>query len=123
MISETVSRKISWPISTWLLVVSLIFGSFALISSELLLMAVLTPMAAYLSVSEGAAGQAVTPYSSISLYRSRMVAVVILSPGSQFDPSGPLRSSCRWRQGTGVALAEAAWAALELLRSSKRNKS
>ncbi|WP_454687760.1 hypothetical protein [Agrobacterium leguminum] len=49
MISETVSRKISWPISTWLLVVSLIFGSFAVISSELLLMAVLTPMGAYLA--------------------------------------------------------------------------
>ncbi|EMS95654.1 major facilitator superfamily protein [Agrobacterium tumefaciens str. Cherry 2E-2-2] len=60
MISETVLRKISWPISTWLLVVSLIFGGFAVISSELLLMAVLTPIAGYLSVSEGAAGQAVT---------------------------------------------------------------
>ncbi len=58
--SATVSKRISWPISTWLSVVSLTFGSFALISSELLPMAVLTPMAADLGISEGAAGQAVT---------------------------------------------------------------
>lgn len=58
--SATVSKTGSWSISTWLAVISLTFGSFALISSELLPMAVLTPMAAELEVSEGAAGQAVT---------------------------------------------------------------
>ncbi len=58
--STTVSNRSSWSISTWLSVVSLTFGSFALISSELLPMAVLTPMATDLGVTEGAAGQAVT---------------------------------------------------------------
>lgn len=58
--SESISRKGAWPISTWLSVISLMFGSFALISSELLPMAVLTPMAADLGVTEGVAGQAVT---------------------------------------------------------------
>lgn len=58
--SATPLHRSAWPISTWLSVVSLTFGSFALISSELLPMAVLTPMAAELGVTEGAAGQAVT---------------------------------------------------------------
>lgn len=58
--SEPVPKASVWPLSTWLSVVSLTFGSFALISSELLPMAVLTPMAVDLGVTEGAAGQAVT---------------------------------------------------------------
>lgn len=58
--SEPIPKSSAWSVSTWLSVVSLTFGSFALISSELLPMAVLTPMAADLGVTEGAAGQAVT---------------------------------------------------------------
>ncbi|MBX9452249.1 MAG: MFS transporter [Mesorhizobium sp.] len=58
--TDTIPRKDAWSTSTWLSVVSLTVGSFALISSELLPMAVLTPMSADLGVTEGAAGQAVT---------------------------------------------------------------
>ncbi|WDR01632.1 MFS transporter [Devosia algicola] len=58
--SESNSSIASWPMSTWFAVISLTLGSFALISSELLPMAVLTPIAAELGVTEGAAGQAVT---------------------------------------------------------------
>lgn len=68
--SETGSRKSPWSMSTWLSVVSLIFGSFALTSSELLPMAMLTPMTAYLGVSEGAVGQAV-PLTALLPYIQR----------------------------------------------------
>jgi DHA1 family purine ribonucleoside efflux pump-like MFS transporter len=77
MMSATVSNRTSWPISTWLSVVSLTFGSFALISSELLPMAVLTPMAADLGVSEGAAGQAVTLTALFAGIAAPTVALII----------------------------------------------
>ncbi|MGH8431742.1 MAG: MFS transporter, partial [Solimonas sp.] len=50
----------SWSVSTWLSVASLALGSFAVVSSELLPMGLLTPLARDIGVSEGAAGQAVT---------------------------------------------------------------
>ena len=67
----------TWPLSTWLSVVSLTFGAFALISSELLPMAVLTPMAADLGVSEGAAGQAVTLTAIFAGIAAPTVALII----------------------------------------------
>jgi DHA1 family purine ribonucleoside efflux pump-like MFS transporter len=77
MMSETVSSKSTWPISTWFSVVSLTFGSFSLISSELLPMAVLTPMAADLGISEGAAGQAVTLTALFACIAAPTVALII----------------------------------------------
>lgn len=90
---ETVSRKSSWPISTCLSIISLPVVSFALISSELRPMAMLTPMARDLGVTEGAAGQVevLTLFPGIA---APTVAVVI-------PQSEPLRSGYRWRQGTG----------------------
>lgn len=75
--SATVSNRSFWSISTWLSVVSLTFGSFALISSELLPMAVLTPMAADLGVTEGAAGQAVTLTALFAGFAAPTVALII----------------------------------------------
>ncbi|MBB2974239.1 MFS transporter [Mesorhizobium sp. RMAD-H1] len=75
--SETVPKGSTWPISTWLSVISLTFGSFALISSELLPMAVLTPMAADLGVTEGAAGQAVTLTALFAGIAAPTVALII----------------------------------------------
>ncbi|YBV94649.1 MFS transporter (plasmid) [Phyllobacteriaceae bacterium JZ32] len=75
--SETVPKGSTWPISTWLSVISLTFGSFALISSELLPMAVLTPMAADLGVTEGAAGQAVTLTALFAGIAAPAVALII----------------------------------------------
>lgn len=75
--SVTASSRSPWPISTWLSVVALTFGSFALISSELLPMAVLTPMAADLGISEGAAGQAVTLTALFAGIAAPTVALVI----------------------------------------------
>lgn len=75
--SETGRSGLSWTISTWLSVVSLTFGSFALISSELLPMAVLTPMATDLGVSEGAAGQAVTLTAIFAGIAAPTVALII----------------------------------------------
>ncbi len=66
-----------WPLSTWLSVISLTFGSFALISSELLPMAVLTPMAADLGVTEGTAGQAVTLTAIFAGIAAPTVALII----------------------------------------------
>ncbi len=75
--STPVSNSSSWPITTWLSVASLTFGSFALISSELLPMAVLTPMAADLGISEGAAGQAVTLTALFAGIAAPTVALII----------------------------------------------
>lgn len=75
--SEPIPKSDPWPLSTWLSVVSLTFGSFALISSELLPMAVLTPMAADLGVTEGAAGQAVTLTAIFAGIAAPTVALVI----------------------------------------------
>ncbi|OHV82768.1 MFS transporter [Rhizobium sp. LCM 4573] len=75
--SEAIPKSSTWPVSTWLSVVSLTFGSFALISSELLPMAVLTPMAADLGVTEGAAGQAVTLTALFAGIAAPTVALVI----------------------------------------------
>lgn len=75
--SATVSKRSPWPISTWLSVISLSFGSFALISSELLPMAVLTPMAADLGISEGAAGQAVTLTSLFAAIAAPTIALIV----------------------------------------------
>lgn len=55
----------------------LTFGSFALISSELLPMAVLTPMAADLNVTEGVAGQAVTLTALFAGIAAPTVALII----------------------------------------------
>ncbi|MGE3926100.1 MAG: MFS transporter [Lautropia sp.] len=74
---ESVTRNSSWPVSTWLSIVSLTFGSFALISSELLPMAVLTPMAADFGVTEGAAGQAVTLTALFAGIAAPTVALII----------------------------------------------
>lgn len=75
--SATLSNRSSWSLSTWLSIVSLTFGSFALISSELLPMAVLTPMAADLGVTEGAAGQAVTLTALFAGVAAPTVALII----------------------------------------------
>jgi DHA1 family purine ribonucleoside efflux pump-like MFS transporter len=75
--SEHISKGSVWPIATWLSVVSLTFGSFALISSELLPMAVLTPMAVELGVTEGAAGQAVTLTALFAGIAAPTVALII----------------------------------------------
>ncbi len=75
--SANVSHNGSWSISTWLSVVSLTFGSFALISSELLPMAVLTPMAADFGITEGAAGQAVTLTALFAGLAAPTVALII----------------------------------------------
>ena len=74
---ESVPRNSLWSVSTLLSVVSLAFGSFALISSELLPMAVLTPMATDLGVTEGAAGQAVTITALFAGIAAPTVALVI----------------------------------------------
>lgn len=75
--SKTDHSGRSWTISTWLSVVSLTFGSFALISSELLPMAVLTPMAGDLEITEGAAGQAVTLTALFAGVAAPSVALII----------------------------------------------
>ncbi|MCG7505092.1 MFS transporter [Mesorhizobium retamae] len=75
--SATLSNRSSWSLSTWLSIASLTFGSFALISSELLPMAVLTPMAADLGVTEGAAGQAVTLTALFAGVAAPTVALII----------------------------------------------
>lgn len=75
--SKTTSDRSAWPISIWLSVISLTFGSFALISSELLPMAVLTPMAADLGITEGAAGQAVTLTAIFAGIAAPTVALII----------------------------------------------
>lgn len=75
--SATLSTRSPWPISTWLSVTSLSFGSFALISSELLPMAVLTPMAVDLGISEGAAGQAVTLTSLFAAIAAPTIALIV----------------------------------------------
>lgn len=77
MTTLSASQNRSWSVSTWLSVVSLTFGSFALISSELLPMAVLTPMAADLGVTEGAAGQAVTLTAIFAGIAAPTVALII----------------------------------------------
>ena len=74
---ESALQTSSWSVSTWLSVVSLTFGSFALISSELLPMAVLTPMATDLGVTEGAAGQAVTLTALFAGIAAPTVALII----------------------------------------------
>ncbi|ETF03805.1 transporter [Advenella kashmirensis W13003] len=74
---ESTHQNSSWSISTWLAVISLTFGSFALISSELLPMAVLTPMAADLNVTEGVAGQAVTLTALFAGIAAPTVALII----------------------------------------------
>lgn len=74
---ESAFQTRSWSVSTWLSVVSLTFGSFALISSELLPMAVLTPMATDLGVTEGAAGQAVTLTALFAGIAAPTVALII----------------------------------------------
>lgn len=73
----TLSNKAIWTIPTWLSVISLTFGSFALISSELLPMAVLTPLAADLGITEGAAGQAVTLTALFAAIAAPTVALLI----------------------------------------------
>ncbi|RCS21802.1 MFS transporter [Phyllobacterium salinisoli] len=75
--SESGSQNSTWSRSTWLSVVSLTFGSFALISSELPPMAVLTPMAADFGVTEGAAGQAVTLTALFAGIAAPTVALII----------------------------------------------
>lgn len=75
--TDTIPRKDAWSTSTWLSVVSLTVGSFALISSELLPMAVLTPMAADLGVTEGAAGQAVTLTALFAGIAAPTVALIV----------------------------------------------
>lgn len=75
--STTVSHRSPWPISVWLSIVSLAFGSFALMSSELLPMAVLTPMAAEIGISEGAAGQTVTLTALFAGIAAPTVALII----------------------------------------------
>jgi MFS transporter, DHA1 family, purine ribonucleoside efflux pump len=66
-----------WSIATWLSVVSLAFGSFALVSSELLPMGLLTAIARDLGVSEGAAGQAVTMTAIFAGLAAPTVALIV----------------------------------------------
>ncbi len=96
--SETVSRKSSWPTSTCLLVVSLTVVSFALISSELRLMAMLTqcPPISALRKARRVRWRSLQLCFGVSQRRRLRSS----SPQSE-----PLRSGYRWRQGTGPVLA------------------
>ncbi|MBB4325530.1 hypothetical protein GGE43_005291 [Agrobacterium tumefaciens] len=76
-----------------------LIGAFALISCELLPMAMLTPTAAYLGVTEGASRQAEALTALFPSIAAPMVAPVIPAQ------SEPLRSGYRWRQDTGPVLA------------------
>ena len=75
--SETTFSDRSWSISTWRSVASLAFVSFALVSSELLPMGLLTPMARDIGVTEGAAGQAVTLTAIFAGLAAPTVALVV----------------------------------------------
>lgn len=75
--SEASLANRSWSAATWLSVVSLAFGSFALVSSELLPMGLLTPLARDIGVSEGAAGQAVTLTAIFAGLAAPTVALII----------------------------------------------
>lgn len=67
----------SWSASTWASVASLGFGSFAMVSGELLPMGLLTPMARDIGVSEGIAGQTVTLTAIFAGFAAPTVALVI----------------------------------------------
>lgn len=67
----------TWTATTWLSIASLAFGSFAVVSSELLPMGLLTPLARDIGVSEGAAGQAVTLTAIFAGVAAPTVALVI----------------------------------------------
>jgi len=66
-----------WTPGTWFAMLSLSVGSFALAGSELLPMGLLTPMAADIGVSEGAAGQTVTLTALLAGIAAPTVALVI----------------------------------------------
>jgi DHA1 family purine ribonucleoside efflux pump-like MFS transporter len=67
----------SWSATTWLSVISLAFGSFALVSSELLPMGLLTPLARDIGVTEGVAGQVVTLTAIFAGLAAPTVALII----------------------------------------------
>lgn len=66
-----------WPAATWLALLSLMLGSLAVVSSELLPMGVLTPLARDLRVSEGLAGQTVTLAAIFAGFAAPTVALTI----------------------------------------------
>lgn len=66
-----------WPAATWLALISLTLGSLAVVSSELLPMGVLTPLAQDLGISEGLAGQAVTLTAIFAGLAAPTVALII----------------------------------------------
>lgn len=67
----------NWPAATWLALVSLTLGSLAVVSSELLPMGVLTPLARDLEVSEGVAGQTVTLTAIFAGLAAPTIALII----------------------------------------------
>lgn len=67
----------TWPVKTWLAVISLAFGSFGLICSEFLPAALLTPMAQDLRISEGQTGQTVTVTALFAAIAAPMAALMI----------------------------------------------
>src|SRR5262245_37558580 len=75
--SEASLANRSWSAATWFSVPSLGFGSFSLVSSELLPMGLLSPLARDIGVSEGAAGQAVTLTAIFAGLAAPTVALVI----------------------------------------------
>lgn len=118
---ETVSRKSSWPISTCLLVVSLPVVSFALISSELRHLAMLTPMARDLGVTEGASVQAEALTTLFPGIAAPTAAVVI---AANLNLCVLVTMAARHRGGKAQArFWRGGFGRLQLLRSSKRNKS
>lgn len=64
------------PRPAWGAVFSMTLGVFALVTSEFLPSSLLTPMAAGLHVSEGAAGQAVTITAIVALFASLLVSTM-----------------------------------------------
>ena len=99
-----------WSPSTWASVASLAFGSLALVSSELLPMGLLTPLARDIKVSEGAAGQAVTLTAIFAGLAAPTIALVI----RRIDRKLVMLGLCLLVIASNVAAAAAAtyWALL-----------
>src|SRR5690242_18534730 len=67
-------NKAEKAVPAWGAVFTLALGVFALVTAEFLPASLLTPMAADLRVTEGAAGQAVTAAASVALATSLLIA-------------------------------------------------
>ena len=75
--SQANSSDPSWSGGTWLSLISLSLGSFALVTSEFLPASLLTPIARDIGVSEGGAGQAVTATAICAGLAAPLLALLI----------------------------------------------